>query len=92
MDETFFAVSFMAVSSEIFKTNNKNKFLFNYFLLKNLLFFHYCDSMRFIQNSCYYLEIYICPIIQKKSLNYLTNRRIKIDSYSIIKCCWWHAE
>ena len=38
MDETFFAVSFMAVSSEIYKTDNKNKFLFNYFLAAKLTY------------------------------------------------------
>ena len=38
MDETFFAVSFMAVSSEIYKTENKTKFLFNSFLAAKLTF------------------------------------------------------
>ena len=38
MDETFLGVSFMAVSSEIYKTENKNKFLFNSFLAAKLTY------------------------------------------------------
>ena len=38
MDENFFAVSFMAVSSEIYKTENKNEFIFNSFLAAKLTF------------------------------------------------------
>ena len=38
MDETFFVVSFMAVSSEILKKNNNNKFLSNSFLAVKLTY------------------------------------------------------
>ena len=44
-------------------------------LIQNLFIFHFSDSMRIIQSSCYDLEIYICPLqFRKKSIDYFKNK------------------
>ena len=55
MDETFLAVSFMAVSSEIYKTDKENKFPFNSFLAAMLTY-------RNIFVSCFLVEFLVLRV------------------------------